>query len=218
MMSQAIMLRRPGQRMGRRHGWKTLRSRVGPIRLLVLVLLAAGSWQVGAGLYLHAKAALAQALIAHAWQHNLEQGRAAARPWAWADTTAVARISFIEHARSMIVLEGDSGRTLAFGPGHRTGTPLPGGAGNSVVSGHRDTHFRILERVAAGQRIEVERLDGSSRSYRVSGVRIVDHRDLGVLADRGRDALTLVTCWPFDAVAPGGPLRYVVSAFAEDGA
>ena len=33
--------------------------------------------------------------------------------------------------------------------------------------------------------------------------------------DRGLDELTLVTCWPFDAVAPGGPLRYVVVAEAD---
>ena len=218
MTSHTIRLRAPGGRSGRRHGWKTLCRHSTPLRLLVFVLLAAGSWQVGAGLYLHAKARLAQVLIAHAWEHNREQGRAVARPWAWADTTAIARIRFVEHGRSMIVLEGDSGRTLAFGPGHRTGTTAPGGAGNSVISGHRDTHFRILEQVSAGQRIEVERIDGSMRGYRVSGVRIVDHRDLGILSDRGRDALTLVTCWPFDAVAPGGPLRYVVSALAEDGA
>lgn len=217
-MSQAILLQQPDGGIDRRHRWKTLCKRVGLARLLVIVLLALGSWQVGAGLYLHAKARIAQVLITHAWQHNRGQGQAVARPWAWADTTAIARISFVEQARSMIVLEGDSGRTLAFGPGHRIGTTPPGGVGNSVISGHRDTHFRILENVSAGQRIEVERLDGSSRSYRVSGVRVVDHRDLGVLADRGRDALTLVTCWPFDAVAPGGPLRYVVSALAEDGA
>lgn len=199
-----------------RHAWLAVRRRLGAPRLVVAALVAAGLWQVGTGLYMHAKAWLAQALIEQAWQHNREQGRASARPWAWADTTAVARITFVEQARSMVVLEGDAGRVLAFGPGHRSGTGLPGGAGNSVVSGHRDTHFRILERVSAGQRIEVERLDGRSRTYRVSGARIVDARDLGVAADRGRDELTLVTCWPFDAVAPGGPLRYVVSALAED--
>jgi len=27
--------------------------------------------------------------------------------------------------------------------------------------------------------------------------------------------LTLVTCWPFDAIAPGGTLRYVVVAVAD---
>jgi sortase A len=26
--------------------------------------------------------------------------------------------------------------------------------------------------------------------------------------------LTLVTCYPFDAIVPGGPLRYVVTAVA----
>jgi sortase A len=199
-----------------RHAWMAVRRRLGAPRLLVAALVVAGLWQVGTGLTLYAKAWLAQVLIEQAWQHNREQGRASARPWAWADTTAVARITFVEQARSMVVLEGDAGRVLAFGPGHRNGTALPGGAGNSVVSGHRDTHFRILERVSAGQRIEVERLDGRSRTYRVSGARIVDARDLGIVADRGRDELTLVTCWPFDAVAPGGPLRYVVSALAED--
>ncbi|MBX3591482.1 MAG: class GN sortase [Burkholderiaceae bacterium] len=199
-----------------RHAWLAVRRRLGAPRLLVAALVAAGLWQVGTGLTLYAKAWLAQVLIEQAWQHNREQGRASARPWAWADTTAVARITFVEQARSMVVLEGDAGRVLAFGPGHRNGTALPGGAGNSVVSGHRDTHFRILERVSAGQRIVVELLDGRSRTYRVSGARVVDARDLGIVADRGRDELTLVTCWPFDAVAPGGPLRYVVSALAED--
>ena len=199
-----------------RHAWLAVRRRLGAPRLVVAALVAAGLWQVGTGLYMHAKAWLAQALIEQAWQHNQEQGRASARPWAWADTTAVARITFVEQARSMVVLEGDAGRVLAFGPGHRSSTVLPGGAGNSVVSGHRDTHFRILEQVSAGQRIEVERLDGRSRTYRVSGARVVDARDLGIVVDRGRDELTLVTCWPFDAVAPGGPLRYVVSALAED--
>jgi sortase A len=29
--------------------------------------------------------------------------------------------------------------------------------------------------------------------------------------------LTLVTCYPFDAVEPGGPLRYVVVATADGG-
>jgi hypothetical protein len=27
--------------------------------------------------------------------------------------------------------------------------------------------------------------------------------------------LTLITCYPFDAIAPGGPQRYVVRAVAE---
>src|SRR5690606_40259958 len=134
-----------------RHAWRAVRRQFGVARLVVAARVVTGLWQLGTGLYLHAKAWVAQALIARAWQQNRSEGRALARPWAWADTTAVARITFVGQARSMIVLAGDSGRVLAFGPGHRTGTTLPGEAGNSVISGHRDTHFRILERVVGGE-------------------------------------------------------------------
>lgn len=206
------------RRIDLRYAWLAVRRRLSARRLIVAALVAAGLWQLGAGLSVHAKAWLAQALIEQAWRHNRSEGRALARPWAWADTTAVARITFVGQARSMIVLAGDSGRVLAFGPGHRTGTTLPGEAGNSVISGHRDTHFRILERVASGQHVEVERVDGHRRVYRVASARVVDSRSVGIAADRGLDELTLVTCWPFDAVAPGGPLRYVVTAIADGGA
>lgn len=33
-----------------------------------------------------------------------------------------------------------------------------------------------------------------------------------ILADFGDDRLTLITCFPFDAIQPGGPERYVVTA------
>jgi sortase (surface protein transpeptidase) len=39
---------------------------------------------------------------------------------------------------------------------------------------------------------------------------VVHARDLAILGDTGEPQLTLVTCFPFDAIAPGGPLRYVV--------
>ena len=45
--------------------------------------------------------------------------------------------------------------------------------------------------------------------------RVVDHRDVRSIAPtEGVALLTLVTCYPFDAVVPGGPLRYVVRAVA----
>ena len=37
-----------------------------------------------------------------------------------------------------------------------------------------------------------------------------------VLLDAGDDRLTLVTCYPFDARVPGGPLRYVVVAIRDE--
>jgi sortase A len=43
---------------------------------------------------------------------------------------------------------------------------------------------------------------------------VVDYRDRHPLAGTPQPTLTLITCYPFDAIAPGGPLRYVVRARA----
>jgi len=180
--------------------------------LAALLMLAAGVWFLGGAAWMQGKALLAQALIQRAWAANLDGGTMQARPWSWADTTPVGRLEFVRQRQSMIVLAGDSGRILAFGPGHRPGSAPPGGAGNSVISGHRDTHFAVLEKIEVGDVLKVENIEGRIVTYRVDSLDVVDEHDLSVTEQRGIDQLTLVTCWPFDAIAPGGPLRYIVSA------
>jgi sortase A len=182
------------------------------LRMSALLLLAAGLWLLGGAGWIHAKALLAQVLIQQAWNGNVAEGRSLQRPWSWADTTPVARLEFVRQRQSMIVLSGDAGRVLAFGPGHRAGSALPGGAGNSVVSAHRDTHFAVLQRLSLGDLIQVEDVTGRTTRYIVERFEVIDEHDLSVTEQQGIDRLTLVTCWPFDAVRPGGPERYVVSA------
>ncbi len=195
------------------------RARRRPRLVLLLVVLFA---TVGIGVTVHAlwipaKAVLAQVLLEQAWQEvrrGAAEGSAAARPWPWADTWPVARLTLPGRA-PMVVLAGASGRTLAFAPGHLDGSARPGEAGHVVLAGHRDTHFRALARLHPGDEVAVEDPAGRLRRYRVTGAAVVDHRDTSVLA-AGGDRLTLVTCWPFDALHPGGPLRYVVAAEAVD--
>ena len=183
-------------------------------RVLVAALLLAGLASFAGGAGLHAKAWLAQCLIERAWQRSVAAGDPV-RPWPWADTRPVGRLDFVRQARQMVVLSGDSGRTLAFGPGHRVQTAPPGAAGNSVISGHRDTHFRLLRELRPGDEVRVQRRDGEWRSYRVTDAQIVDKSRVDLAEDHGRDELTLVTCWPFEALRAGGPQRYVVQARAD---
>lgn len=175
------------------------------------LLLALGGWQLGQGAYIYAKAQLAQVLVARAWERTLE-GERQVRPWSWADTWPVARLMVPEAKVDLYVLAGASGRTIAFGPGHMAGTPLPGSAGNSVIGGHRDTHLAFLQKLALGQELFVQRADGSTLHYRVAGREIVDKADTGVIMDEGDTRLTLITCYPFNALRAGGRERYVVSA------
>lgn len=177
----------------------------------LVALLVFGTWNIGHGAYIYAKAALAQHLLRQAWQ-DTQQGQAAVKPWPWADTYPVARLTMPQQDVDLIVLAGASGRTLAFGPGHVEGTPLPGVAGNSVLSAHRDTHFAFLQHVQFGDEFSVENAQGQKKSYVVRATRIVDKNDLSVMRATTEAELTLVTCYPFDAIRAGGPLRYIVTA------
>ena len=183
---------------------------------LAAVLLACGLWQLGQGAYIHAKAGLAQALMGRAWARTLA-GEREVKPWSWADTWPVARLLVPELEVDLFVLAGANGRAIAFGPGHAFGTPLPGETGNSVIGGHRDTHLAFLRDLEPGVDIVVERPDGARRRYRVETTEVVDKRDVWVLGNDGPTRLTLITCYPFDALRAGGPLRYVVTARALDG-
>ncbi len=175
---------------------------------------------LGAGLGVHAawipaKACLAQLLLFRAWE-RARGGELRPRPWPWADTWPVARLEAPRQGVREIVLAGVSGRSLAFGPGHMDGTAEPGQPGNCVLAGHRDTVFAFLRELVPGDTLVLEDAAGRRVTYRVQETRVVDAGDTWVAGDAGARVLTLVTCWPFDAVVPGGPGRYVVRAGAVD--
>ncbi len=163
------------------------------------------------GLWIPGKAALAQVLLERAWDAT-RGGELEARPWPWADTSPVARLDVPDLDASWIVLAGASGRSLAFAPGQLRGSAAPGAPGLSVIAGHRDTHFRALEHLEPGARLKVERPDGSVHVYEVAHIDVVDTRRTRLRLDTPGTWLMLVTCYPFDAVTPGGPLRYTVTA------
>ena len=178
------------------------------------LLVTLGAWQFGRGAWIQAKAWLAHALIAHAWSQT-QEGTAAVKPWRWADTWPVARLSVPRLDVDRYVLAGADGAGMAFGPGHVRGTALPGAPGNSVVGGHRDTHLAFLRRLLIGDALTVERSDGARVSYRVISADVLDRREVWVAKQDGPTRLTLVTCYPFDALGAEGPLRYVVVALAD---
>ena len=174
-------------------------------------LLCLGFWQLGQGAYIPAKAWLAQELMQRAWT-RAGIGSDKPAPWPWADTWPVARLSAKSGEVDLIVLAGGSGRTLAFGPGHLSASSLPGERGNSVIAGHRDTHFSFLRDVEIGESLAVETVSGRKHLYKVVGIDIVDSRRGSLLLDTEQPVLSLVTCYPFEARQAGGPLRFVVTA------
>ncbi len=164
--------------------------------------------------YLAIKARLADRLIARAYAAYLEDGQPHP-PWSWADTHPIGQLDVPRLGIRRTVLAGASGASLAFGPGHIDGTAAPNTAGNCCVAGHRDTSFAFLGELRIGDVIWLETREARLR-YRITERTVRSMWD-GVVLRRTRDPrLTLITCWPLDAWAPG-PERLVVVAepFAE---
>src|SRR5215470_8527867 len=184
--------------------------------VVIVVLVGVGTWQLGCGAWIHVKARLAQHLLQRAWARTLA-GERDVKPWPWADTWPVARLTAPAHGVDLIVLADASGRTLAFGPGHAAGSAIPSAAGTAIVTGHRDTHFAFLARVRAGHALVLEVPGRAPAVFRVRETTVVDARTAVVASDDAVSALVLLTCYPFDAVTAGGPLRYVVTAERADG-
>ena len=178
---------------------------------LLIVLPLCGMWQIGSASYIHTKAILAQVLLETAWDKTVH-GQQEVKPWPWADTWPISRLDVPGLGIDRIVLAGASGSSLAFGPGHLFGSSLPGQQGNTVIAGHRDTHFRFLKDIKAGELIQLQSLRGTTIEYEVSETIIVDEKQAEYLANTSENKLTLITCYPFNAIRPGGSLRYLVIA------
>jgi sortase A len=165
-----------------------------------LVLAAEAAW-------IPAKAELAQWLIERSWT-QCRRGPDCPPPWPWADTRPVAVLELPSRDERLVVLAGNSGRNLAFGP---TLSEESYGGSDLVISGHRDTHFRFLQRLRTGERLVITTAE-RRREFEVVQSDIVDSRLGGLAIDQGADRVSLVTCYPFDEPLAGGPLRYVVTA------
>ncbi len=117
--------------------------------------------------------------------------------------------------------EGLYAAALDRGPGHWPGTPVPGGAGTAVLSGHRNTHtapFKYLNELERGDKIVVTAGEGDPVTFRVDDTTIVPEAKypafvLKPAKDPDVAHLTLFACHP-----AGNPVfRIVVRASVADG-
>lgn len=178
------------------------------------LLLALTLWQWGQAGWIYAKAQLAQYLIADAWQSTLNDQNPKA-PWPWADTWPVARMQVPTYDIDLYILEGADGSALAFGPGHMQGTALPASPqnpGTSIIGGHRDTHFAFLADIEVGDVIKVQNAQGLWQKYHITKTEIKNSETEPLIIQTDGNELLLVTCYPFNAVRAGGPMRFVVRA------
>lgn len=180
-------------------------------RVLAGLLLVSGSWLIGQGLWIPVKAIAAQWLLQHAWAQTLKTQQPA-KPWPWADTWPVGRLLVPRHGIDQIILADASGRSLAFGPGQVGHGAFPEETQSLIMSGHQDTHFSFLRDVQKGEMLLLQTIQEDWIGYTVEDTAVLDSRTDKLFNHQSDNRLVLITCYPFEALIPGGPLRYVVMA------
>lgn len=126
------------------------------------------------------------------------------------DPLVLGRIEIPRVGVSAIVREGDDAATLSIAVGHIPGTARPGETGNVALAGHRDSFFRALRNIRAGDVIRI-RVPGRGDEYRVDSTEVVGAEETRVLASTRNAVLTLVTCYPFGWIGHA-PRRFIVHA------
>ena len=124
--------------------------------------------------------------------------------------TVLGSLAISEVGLIVPILEAADPATLSHGVGHVPGTALPGGLGNLVLAGHRDSYFRPLRNVRSGMQIEVATRAGKWQ-YAIDSTEIVTPDQVSVLDIGERPEMTLITCYPFNFVG-SAPKRFIVHA------
>jgi sortase A len=122
----------------------------------------------------------------------------------------IGRIQIPRLRLEAIVVQGDSPDILRRGVGHIPQTALPGEPGNIALAGHRDSFFRPLRTIQAGDLITFETPHGTFQ-YQVEFTHVVQPADVRVLQPSNTRELTLITCFPFNYVG-SAPNRFIVRA------
>lgn len=185
----------------RQRHWLTIPAMLIGMAGIALILWA--SW-------IPAKAKLAQFLLQRAWVESQATGQPV-KAWSWADTWPVAKITIPALHFDAIILHEAGGEGLAFGPVLLNQSAALGDEGLSVISAHRDTHFKPLAKLKPGMEIRVEPIQGPALTFQVDQMRVAPWDRSGLSKDSLEPTLALTSCWPFEDITPG-PLRFIAEA------
>ena len=169
-----------------------------PRRILSVLLLAAGgilcTYVAGSYTWMY----VAQKKLLHEFKTQQTAGE------------VLTKLSIPRIGLRAVVIEGTSSHSLLLGPGHMTGSAIPGTAGNAVIAGHRDTFFRHINTLRNGDAVYILR-SGKRFRYVVVQKKVVQATDLSVLRASKAGELTLITCYPTHFIGPA-PQRLIIVA------
>ncbi len=181
------------------------------ILLLIFLLLAGGGYFAVAAFKMEVKARLGQVLLRHAWHKTIKTGEDQ-RPWKSFDGVPILRLTIPRHKVDQIVLAGTSGQALSWAPVYHKESKLPGTGGTTILSSHKDSHWIYIKKLQKGDVIKLQDRFQQWHSYTIEDFGILNVKTDSISTTNAKEVLLIITCYPFNALTSGTPLRYVVSA------
>jgi sortase A len=162
----------------------------------------------------HTRVAAATSDASHSYVGLLPRTKNVAAP---SEGSVTAQLQIPSIGVDQFVVEGTATGDLTKGPGHYTGTAIPGQAGNVAIAGHRTTFgapFRRLDELHPGEAITLTTTRGHRLAYVVAQPpTVVSPNDNAILDDFGDNRLTLSTSDPHYT---GTERLVVVALFTND--
>lgn len=110
----------------------------------------------------------------------------------------LGEISIPKIGMKQVMVQGTKPTTLRQGPGHYTGTTLPGQDGTVGIAGHRSTYsapFKKLNELKKGDEVFVK-LPYGLFTYRIEGTKIISPDNIGAFRRAGYNRLMMTACHP----------------------
>ncbi len=126
------------------------------------------------------------------------------------ETHVLGQLEILKLGLIVPIVDDYDAQRLVRGVGHVPGSALPGGLGNLVLAGHRDTFFRPLRHVQIGMVIDVT-TRGGRYQYKIDRTEVVTPDRVEMMDIGEQPEMTLITCFPFDFIGPA-PKRFIVHA------
>ena len=161
---------------------------------------------LGQPIYYYMKGICAQIMLERAWEITKRTGHPT-KAWSWADTLPVANLTIPAIGLNQIVLKGEEIEAMAFGPAL---IEYELESNNIIISGHRDSFFKNLEKLNEGDIIKLEFLN-NNQEYKINNIIITNPEDIKWMENTDTKTLTLITCYPFNFIG-NAPKRYVIVA------
>ena len=153
---------------------------------------------------------ISKGLLYTAWVRTQSSGEHI-KPWPWAKTWPLARLSIPDLGVEHIVVAHASEKSVEFTLGHLESSVPPGEVGNSGLLVRREGYYEFLKSLKPNDLLELESLHSGKWLYRVSAVYVVPKTNTQILASSSNRRLTLISCYPCNSEKESY-FRYVIVA------